>query len=695
MKKWALWAGAAALGIGVAMPASAQQGGGPFADVPLTHWAYDAVNQLAQRGIFTGYPDGTFGGNRALTRYEFAVALQRMLQDIQRQIASIKPVPGPAGPPGATGPAGPTGPVGPQGERGPVGPPGITPEEIADIRNSQNLLRQDIANLQRLMAEFSSELAMLGADVEQIKRMLNALEERVTHVEKAIGDIPHITGVLNVGVRGEAISHINGGVQTTPEGIAGGGTAIGITDRDSRMLGLHSSLLKEMRDVYDFDLGITANIGDVGTARVLINAGNYVHGYLNGGVSNAREFGTFNSFLDGAIFEKVTPWFMYLDFPVKLGDASDENCPGLNVTVGKFGQQFTPYTLRMIDTDSYFTNDKTDLGAYPVLGGRASAHWGNLGFALYGGLHHNNEVVPSSLGGLRALGLLAGPQPQGGGVIAPGGTFVGDFWQNSRDLTMDQSWGTRLTYDTPGAGMGFTYVEGATNSALSSAADAFAFRSLRVYGVDGRVGVLKKTSITGPIGLQGEMAVSEWHSRVNGGVHDSWQNRAAVDARLNVPIGTMVLQPFWKHIGAGFDAPGFWGRMGRWWNYRGVEGPGATFSAPIGSRFMTDSEVAHYHLGVHGPNNLGDVNYLRASLGFKLAKQDTLNIGYERVNYDWSNVPNEDESYYDFGWNHSFTQTMGMRFFYQFIDTHQSAVMTATPADYAAHIFGTQFTVRY
>src|SRR5262249_9119390 len=156
------------------------------------------------------YPDGTFGGNRALTRYEFAVALQRMLQDIQRQIASIKPVPGPAGPPGPTGPAGPTGPQGPQGERRPVGPPGVTPEERADIGNSQNVLRQDIANLQRLMAEFSSELAMLGADVEQMKRMLNALEERVTRVEKAVSNLPHITGVLNVGVRAEGVNDIDG-----------------------------------------------------------------------------------------------------------------------------------------------------------------------------------------------------------------------------------------------------------------------------------------------------------------------------------------------------------------------------------------------------------------------------------------------------------------------------------------------------
>jgi hypothetical protein len=98
-KNWALWAGAA-LGASALIPSAAQAQaakGGPFADVPTTHWAYDAVQQLAQRGVFTGYPDGTFSGKRALTRYEFAVALQRLLQEVQREIAGIQAKQGPKG----------------------------------------------------------------------------------------------------------------------------------------------------------------------------------------------------------------------------------------------------------------------------------------------------------------------------------------------------------------------------------------------------------------------------------------------------------------------------------------------------------------------------------------------------------------------------------------------------------------------
>jgi hypothetical protein len=45
----------------------------------MNHWAYDAVEQLAAKGILEGYPNGTFKGNRAMTRYEIAQMVARMM----------------------------------------------------------------------------------------------------------------------------------------------------------------------------------------------------------------------------------------------------------------------------------------------------------------------------------------------------------------------------------------------------------------------------------------------------------------------------------------------------------------------------------------------------------------------------------------------------------------------------------------
>jgi hypothetical protein len=55
-----------------------------FKDVPKDHWAAEAVNKLADAGVLKGYPDGTFKGEKTVTRYELAAALSSMIQFIQQ-----------------------------------------------------------------------------------------------------------------------------------------------------------------------------------------------------------------------------------------------------------------------------------------------------------------------------------------------------------------------------------------------------------------------------------------------------------------------------------------------------------------------------------------------------------------------------------------------------------------------------------
>ena len=67
MKKSLVLAMAMALGVTASAYAA-----NPFSDVPAGHWAYDAVNKLAAEGVVDGYPDGTYGGDKLMTRYEMA-----------------------------------------------------------------------------------------------------------------------------------------------------------------------------------------------------------------------------------------------------------------------------------------------------------------------------------------------------------------------------------------------------------------------------------------------------------------------------------------------------------------------------------------------------------------------------------------------------------------------------------------------
>lgn len=81
MKKTLAAAITSALVIGAASTTFAAAN--PFSDVPADHWSYDAVAELAQEGIVDGYGDGTFRGDRAITRYEMAqIVAKAMTKDV-------------------------------------------------------------------------------------------------------------------------------------------------------------------------------------------------------------------------------------------------------------------------------------------------------------------------------------------------------------------------------------------------------------------------------------------------------------------------------------------------------------------------------------------------------------------------------------------------------------------------------------
>ena len=74
MKKMLAMAAAAALAAGVSVSAA-----NPFSDVNPSDWAYQAVEDLSAEGIVEGYPDGTFGGQKSITRYEMAQIIARLM----------------------------------------------------------------------------------------------------------------------------------------------------------------------------------------------------------------------------------------------------------------------------------------------------------------------------------------------------------------------------------------------------------------------------------------------------------------------------------------------------------------------------------------------------------------------------------------------------------------------------------------
>ncbi len=181
--------------VAASIPVAAQ---GAFSDVPSDHWAYAAVNELAADGLVIGYPDGLYKGNRAMTRYEFAMAISRI-----KEKGGMGGPAGPAGPAGAAGPAGPAGPAGAAGGG-------------AALTDRQKQL------LQQLEEEFMPELRQIRNDVEELTFRVEDLEAMVSG-EKAPAKLT-VSGSLNyrTGFYGSDLDFTGGSLNAYPgyEGLA-------------------------------------------------------------------------------------------------------------------------------------------------------------------------------------------------------------------------------------------------------------------------------------------------------------------------------------------------------------------------------------------------------------------------------------------------------------------------------------------
>ncbi|MFQ6098623.1 MAG: S-layer homology domain-containing protein [Armatimonadota bacterium] len=159
-------------------------------DVPFDHWAYDAVQKLVDAGVIVGYPDETFRGDRAMTRYEFAMAVARLMD----KIPDPEELRGPAGPRGERGERGPKGDAGPRGERGPAGPPGERgPAGPPGQAMSQDEIK---ALVNRLLDEFRDDIEKLQECCSDVQDDIDDLDARVTDLEKHV-DSPHAYGWIN------------------------------------------------------------------------------------------------------------------------------------------------------------------------------------------------------------------------------------------------------------------------------------------------------------------------------------------------------------------------------------------------------------------------------------------------------------------------------------------------------------------
>ena len=134
MKNTAIFASAAMI-LTTAAIASAN----PFSDVPASHWAYDTVKKMAEKGIVQGFPNNTFKGEGNVTRYQLALITSKLLAAVEQN-----------------------------------------PKGFSD---------ENFKALEKLTVEFADEMAILGVKVKEAEEDVAGLKEEVATLKNEVSDI--------------------------------------------------------------------------------------------------------------------------------------------------------------------------------------------------------------------------------------------------------------------------------------------------------------------------------------------------------------------------------------------------------------------------------------------------------------------------------------------------------------------------
>jgi len=647
---------------------------GPFADVPTDHWAYQSVDTLQQAGIVIGYPDGTYGGRRAMTRYEFAVAIARLLP-------LIKPI---------------------------DTSQFATKSDIADMATKTDLdaLSSDLnaklaANsaaidaLRALCVEFRAELDKLNVDVPSALKRLDALEARVSALETEQRRVK-ITADINV-IAESKINTDKHDIDPIDQNgyYFGGFNPSNDTDNNA------TSLWDQVNVFNDVLITIDGRVSDDAHAIVKIDAGNYLSslvdasGFANGTDERPDGDTAFRSNYNIAGPDVFAIYNAYLDWPVSLGPLANAEA-----VVGRFPEQFTKYTFMSINPDVYTSLDQTDSGNFIEDGAKLAFNISKLHVQAFAASNPNSGISNSDVSADNTSGYLdevanefdisAGPEYEAlDGGLRPGFEGRGgDEWITN---TVDQNAGARVTFGVASDWtIGLTGWLGRVNELNGGIAppvdpsNGKEYDEVGVYGADvqGVLPFFKKENIT----FNGEYSTSTTGQFSNFGNLDCNNDNHAIEATLGYAGGAFAISGGYQSVDRYFAAPGYWGRIGDWTNPTNIEGgivdasyvftPKLTLTADGNFYQGRQAQLDEVGLAV-SPLDSGDkLTRYQAGLKYALTSKYSVDLGYEWVQWDLSKNHNDlllntgepTEQYITLGVGHDFSKNSSVKVMYQIVN---------------------------
>jgi hypothetical protein len=501
MNKTFKYALSVVLSAAMVTPALAQRDN--FPDVADTHWAFEAVARLKKEGIITGYPDGTFKGQRMMTRYEMASLLYALYMNLKNvtdglgaQITALETkVNGMSG--GGTGKD--------------------NSDEIAALRDSVNQLKRDmssmkswgddITQLKKMSSTYEKELSQMGVDVESMKKDLSDIKSRLDKLENNHSNIK-ISGDANFFMGAGFKGNMPYGTDINSDGKAFGSTGTGA--------GIDSLTVLH-------ELGLNISTSNVNAEIV---AGNMVG--TNGGFINQSVTTSAN----GSAYNAGSGYNVYLH---RLYATLNDGIGGLNfdAKIGRQGLKLGEYILQRPDTTTFYSSERYDNGEYTIDGA-----------SLKFGLGANTEL------GL-FLGEAGNMQGTSGNPIQP--ILIGEP-QSAQSaaiagLSVARAMGASLGFKLGENGhLGLTFVDFDSNTLGNTPAS----NRLEVYGAD------LTYKLSGAFGLSAGTGRSQFKA---GSSTVSFGNK---NTRTNVGLmftaGSLGVDANYSEIGDAYLAPGDWSK---------------------------------------------------------------------------------------------------------------------------------------
>lgn len=592
---------------------------GQMSDVPQSHWAYEAIEELVRLGVIEGYPDGTYQPRRAMTRAEFAQALARALRrvttrmdELSNRIRDLENRPSGGGGGGGTD----------QGLADRV-------KALEDAKAEMDNMKRALETIQRAAANLPGEMANMSADIENLKREVAAAKARLDALEGKRDKVT-LKGDLTFGVIGT--HSIDGLYPMTMEG---------------NFINATGELLSSFEVLHEMGLGVDVKINDDVTGHGTFLLGNALP-YYGGATKNVAMYGGMNP---GSSNTDVTIWEAYVKAPIGLLGNN------FNLTVGRFPAKLTPYTLMRIDPGYYTGFARYEDGAYRVDGVHGAFDFGNVQLALWAArtstVRSNNNLNFSNLmfNNHNTMGAAADQ-------FAGARLDIGLMKSEEEDGNM--------------LNLGATYyAAGVPAGTPLGAPGAGSYNRVDVMGAD-----LKGRFAGFDVGVEYAQTNFFTGDNKNALNKDNW----VLDGSLGYEIGENIdLKVGYREIRPRFQAPGSWGRLGFLFNPSDLKGFYAKAGLKVGGGIDVKIGGSFYEGTGRLANGVGyqtsdKVNRLMGSLDYQLSERWNISLGYEGVFWRprsavfGSPSTNPVWNYYTVGLGYDLGENASLNVMYQVLD---------------------------